>query len=266
MEDSAAILCAPGHVIRMTRRRLHGRRFFVALIVNAIISVLCGVLTILILQAWPPRYRWSKDIALTIGLPSRSPIYQARFFRPRRLIWKQRSGPVDAFFKARIAVVGLTRPGVEHIVEIPVIREWRPVLGRSVSVYVLPQLCRYSDLRYFPPDIKEKRLGGQLRLEDLLGAGDSAVLRMYVFAYRPHTGTRWMRRGVYTLTSIKPGRFKGSELEDPPDNRPPEVEDLHVEHPLLSQATPASNGGPEPGAVLTFGSLTIKVHRRPRQQ
>jgi hypothetical protein len=129
---------------------------YVALIINVIISVLCGILTILILQAWPPRYRWSKAVALATGLPSRSAIYQTRFMRPRRLIWKRRRGPIDVFFKARIAVEGLTAAGLEHIVEIPVIREWRPSLGRAVYVYVLPQLCRYSDLRYFPADISRR--------------------------------------------------------------------------------------------------------------
>ena len=236
------------------------------LIVNAVISVLCGILTVLILQTWPPRYRWSKDIALAIGSPSGSPIYRARFMRPsRRFIWKHRRGPIDVFFKARIAVEGLTTAGVENIVESPVIREWRPMLGRSVYVYVLPQLCKYSDLRYFPDEIKQKRLAGNLRLEDLLGIRGSAVLRIYAFAYRPYSGTRWMRRGAYTLESVKPGRFNGLKLQIPPDNQPPEVEDLNLEHPPSNGTTPDNDFRAAPKATLTFGSFTVEVNRRMRR-
>lgn len=235
------------------------------LIVSAVISVLCGILTVLILQAWPPRYRWSRDIAWAIGVPSGSPVYRVCFMRPgRRLIWKHRRGPIDVSFKARVAVRGLTTAGLEHIIEIPVIREWRPMLGRSVYVYVLPQLCKYSDLRYFPDEIKQKRLAGNLRLEDLLGIRGSAVLRIYAFAYRPYTGTRWMRRGAYTLESVKPGRLKGLKLEVLPNNQPPEVEDLNVEHPPSSGAVRNYNMRTAPKVALTFGSFSVEVHGRLR--
>jgi hypothetical protein len=74
-----------------------------------------------------------------------------------------------------------------------------------------------------------------------------------------------MRRGVYTLTSIKPGRFKGLEVVGSPDNRSPEVEDLHVEHLPLNKAGTSDSMMPKPTASLTLGSLTIEVHRG-RQQ
>jgi hypothetical protein len=247
---------------RLRCRFVRKRGYFMALISDVVISIACGIIVVLILQAWPTRYRWSKDIALSTGLPSRSPVYQARFGRPRRLIWKSRWGAIDVSFKARVSVEGLTATRREHIVEIPVLHEWRPVLGRTVNVYILPHLCSYSELRYFPSEIKQKKSAGQLRLEDLLGVNSSAVLRIYAFAYRPYTGTRWMRRGKYSLESIKPGRFNYMEFRNARDGRPPEVIDIEDNGPSTLEADSGTNT--RPGSVkllLAFGSLTIEVSR-----
>jgi hypothetical protein len=136
---------------------------------------------------------------------------------------------MDITFNARVAVWGLgRRPDSEKIVSIPVTKSWRPSVGRSVNVVLMPELCGEIDLRYFPDEVREKRSNGSLRLEDLLSAGTCSVLRVYVFAYRPYVGTRWMLRGKYDRNAIKPGYFfpRSGKVDVRPDGAPPPVDDI----------------------------------------
>ena len=231
-----------------------------AFALNVIVSLLCSIAAVIILQTLPPRHRWSRDIAKNVGTPSGTPIYRVKLMRPQHLLWKRRKGPIDAVFRARVAVAKLTNTGGEHIVEVPVIREWRPVLGHSVSLYILPQLCNYADLRYFPAPLKEKRLAGSLCLEDLLGVNDTARLRIYVFAYRRYTGTRWMRQQSYVIDSIKPGNFKGLNVEPSANFSIPRVEDLLVPESLSKKNVGASTRG-RVKEIMRIGPVAITISR-----
>jgi hypothetical protein len=200
---------------------------------NVLVGIVSAIVAIVVLQTWPPRYKWSKDVSLTTGMPSRRPVYQVKLLRRRRRIFKNRRNPMDLMFRARVATWGIgNRPNNEKIVPIPTTRPWRPSVGRTVLLPLAPHLCEEEDLRYFPTEIRKKCRAGTLTLDDLLTAGERSELRVYVFAYRPYIGTRWMLRGRYTHDDIKPGRFQagGGVVIVPPDRRPPEVEDLGIEH------------------------------------
>lgn len=177
-------------------------------LLSLVIGVCSAIATVVILQLWPARYRWSEDISLTVGHPSGRPIYRVKLSRPSRRIFKNRRNPIDASFGARVAVSGLGRfQNYEKIVEIPVHREWLPSLGNLVHLWLLPERCDLRDLREFPADIKDSLRRQELTLDALLGCGSESVLRVYVFAYRPYMGTRWTVRRKYFFTDIKPGYF-----------------------------------------------------------
>jgi hypothetical protein len=171
-------------------------------ILNAGIGVLSGIVAVVLMQVWPARYRWSKEISWTVGDVSGRPIHRVKLGRRKRWIWKRRGGPIDVTFRARVAVTNIGTSTAEKVVAIPVSKDWRPVIGRAVLVHLLPEECDMRNLRHFPPEIHRKRAAGTLGLDDLLGVGD-AELRVYVFAYRPRVGTRWMRRQKYTIESIR---------------------------------------------------------------
>jgi hypothetical protein len=92
-----------------------------------------------------------------------------------------------------------------------------------------------SDLRYFPKEIKQKRQDGTLRLEDFLALNSEAQLRIYAFAYRPYTGTQWMRRGKYYRRDVQAGSFKKRKFVPSPTDELPEVADVLENH--ISQAS-----------------------------
>lgn len=177
-------------------------------LLSLLIGVCSAIVTILILQLWPVRYSWSEDVSRTVGHPSGRPNYRVKLFRPRRWLFENRRNPIDASFGARVSVTGLGRfQNFEKIVEIPVHREWRPSLGNLVHLWLMPERCDLRDLREFPEDIKEACRREELTLEALLESGSDAMLRVYVFAYRPYMGTRWTVRRKYLASDIKPGYF-----------------------------------------------------------
>ena len=177
-------------------------------LLSLVIGVCSAIVTVVILQLWPARYSWSKDISQTVGHPSGRPIYRVKLYRPSRRVFKNRRNPIDASFGARVAVTGLGRFGnYEKIVEIPVHREWLPSLGDLVHLWLMPERCDLRDLREFPEAIKEALRRKELTLDSLLGCGTTSVLRVYVFAYRPYMGTRWTVRKRYVALDIKPGYF-----------------------------------------------------------
>lgn len=219
-----------------------------------------------LLQVWPPRYRWSKEVSWTVGEESGMAIHQVKLGRRRRRIWKRRGSPTDVTFRARVAVTGIgEKSRAEKIVAIPVDKEWRPVVGQAVLVTLLPEQCDERDLRYFPNDIRSKRANRTLRLEDLLRI-ENTELRVYVFAYRPRVGTRWMRRGKYTLKSIQPGGFRGMTIDPPEDGKPPVRPDLLNSHQRLATPRPSDLASePTPPAVaVAVGAWAIEIRRRHR--
>jgi hypothetical protein len=177
-------------------------------LLSLLIGVCAAIVTILVLQLWPVRYSWSEDVSRTVGDPSGRPLYRAKLFRPRRLLFRNRRNPIDASFGARVAVTGLGRfQNYEKIVEIPVHREWLPSLGTLVHLWLRPDQCDVRDLREFPDEIKDACLRQELTLEALLSSGTDAVLRVYVFAYRPYMGTRWTVRRKYVAADVRAGYF-----------------------------------------------------------
>jgi hypothetical protein len=196
-------------------------------LVAILLGIISAIVAVVLLQIWPHGYRWSKDISWTEGSPSGDPIHQVKLGRRRRkLLKKYRPGPIDLSFYARIAVEGIGyRPDAEKVVAIPVSKSWRPAVGRSTLIKLLPAECDPRDLRYFPPEILEKRRRGTLTTADLLSVGD-AKLRVYVFANRPRTGTRWMLKAQYDRHAVKPGVFDGMKVSVPEDGCPPKRPDL----------------------------------------
>src|SRR6185437_3168923 len=53
----------------------------------------------------------------------------------------------------------------------------------------------------------ENRRREELTLETVLESGSDAMLRVYVFDYRPYMGTRWTVRRKYLASDIKPWIF-----------------------------------------------------------
>ena len=210
-------------------------------IVNAGLGVVAAVLAVVLMQAWPTRYRWSKTISLTRGQQSGRPIYRVRFgprmrrprngsspearpFDPDRRT--KRKGPIDVTIHARIAVRGLgVRKNSDFVVAIPVQKAWRPVAQGGVLTTLRPELCDPEELRYFPDVIKAKRANGTLSVQDLLEL-DRSELRLYAFGYRSYTGTRFMVRRFYNLDRIVPGVYDGDEVSRSADGEPPERPDL----------------------------------------
>ena len=178
------------------------------IVLSLVVGIGAAIATILLLQLWPVRYSWSHDISRTVGHPSGRALYRVKLHRPRRLLFTNRRNPIDASFGARVAVSGVGRfQNYEKIVEIPVHPEWLPSLGDRVHVWLMPERCDVRDLREFPEEIKEACRRHELTLDALLGAGTAAVLRVYVFAYRPYMGTRWYVRRKYVAADVKPGYF-----------------------------------------------------------
>lgn len=242
-------------------------------LLNLLVGIVSAVVAVVILQASPSRYKWSTDISLAEGQPSGRPVYQVKLFRRRRRVWKGRRLPMDLTFNARVAVEGLGhRRNTEKIVPIPVTKSWRPVVAQSVLLSLLPEKCSADDLRYFPEDIREKCRLGTLTLEDLLSTGTTATLRVYVFAYRPYVGTRWMIRGRYTSPAIKPGRFAEGRgtVEVSTDGKPPEVDDLFVHEPALDhlsspEDSTSSDEVTSPWISLRIGQAEITVCTKSRE-
>ncbi len=196
-------------------------------LVSIPVGIFSAIVAVFLLQGWPHGYSWAKDISWTEGEPSGHPIYQVKLERRKHRVFKAlRRGPMDVQFHARVATKGIGyRPKLEKIVAIPVDKDWRPVVAKSVLVKLLVGQCEERHLRYFPDAVRSKRRAGTLTLEDLLKVGESE-LRVYVFAYRRRAGSRWMARAKYGPDAIKPGLYEGLRVVVPEDGRPPRRPDL----------------------------------------
>jgi len=226
-----------------------------AALLDLVIGVVSAVLAVVLLQAWPPRYRWSKEISWTVGDETGRAIHRVKLGRGRRRIWNRRGGPIDVTFRARVAVTSIGTSTGENIVAIPVSKEWRPVIGRAVLVHLLPQDCDVRDLRHFPQEIHRKRADGTLRLDDLLRVGD-AELRVYVFAYRRRVGTRWMLRQKYTVEAIQPGVFQGLKVRQARDGQPPAQPE-----PITDTSTLVRHGRGAPTFAVSIGRWSVELYR-----
>jgi hypothetical protein len=142
----------------------------VTVVLNLAIGVLSAVIAVMLMQAWPPRYRWSTAISWTTGEESGLAIHRVKLGRSRRRLWKYRGSPMDVTFRARVAVDGIGAKGsAEKVVAIPVDKEWRPVIASAVLVNLRPELCDERDLRYFPTDVRAKRANGTCELTTCCG-------------------------------------------------------------------------------------------------
>lgn len=235
---------------------------------NLGIGVVSAIFAVVLMQAWPPRYRWSKEISWTVDGEYGRATHRVKLGRRKRWIWKRRGSPIDVTFRARVGVRGIgPSPGTEKIVAIPVDKEWRPVIASAVFVNLLPEQCDARDLRHFPVEIRTKRADGTLDLNDLLRVGN-AELRVYVFAYRPRVGTRWMRRQKYTLDAIQPGVFKGLKVLAPGDGKPPVRPDLRSRDELSTElgtrhqpASTHTTSSVLPAASVAVGRWTFEIRR-----
>jgi hypothetical protein len=167
---------------------------------------------------------------------------------------------MDVTFRARIAVLGIEPgPRAEKIVVIPVFRDWRPTVDGRVSTYLVPSRCDARDLRWFPEEIRRRHADRALTLADLLSVGD-ATLRLYMFAYRPYVGTRFMVRGRYDKTALIPGLYEGGEVVPAADQIPPVQPELEADEgtSLLQVDTAA----PESKlAAISIGRWNLELRR-----
>ncbi|MFD6679193.1 hypothetical protein [Micromonospora parva] len=180
-------------------------------LLNVLLGVVAGVVTLFLIQNLPPRYKWSPEICLRPNTEGGRPIYEARFGRGRYKVWRKRPGPIDVSFYARLSYKGESLRGeVERVVEVPVTKAWRPTIFRAVYLQFLVHEIAVDNISFLPGKIQEKARSKTLTMEDLLtpGEGISAALRVYAFAYRPNTGTRWMQRKRYQYTDIRRGAFQ----------------------------------------------------------
>jgi hypothetical protein len=158
-------------------------------VVNVVLGVVAGVLTLLLLQSLPGSHRWSVEVCQrpAHGNPSRT-VYEARLGRSRYRLWKKRRGPIDVHFYARLAYKGPgLRGAIERIVEVPVTKSWRPVIARNVYLqFLLDQIPREELAFLERHDDRELAVTLQGLLQPRPGI--EAALRVYAFAYRPLWG------------------------------------------------------------------------------
>lgn len=175
------------------------------IMVGAILSLAIGVIsaavTVLLLHAWPTRYRWGLYVEESQGDASGRLMYRAKLYRPRRRITVRLRRPMDVTFHARVAV---TTDEAQMLIEIPVERNWRPRINHAVYTELFASYCDPRDLTYLSQVVQDKRARGVLTIRDLL-AIDGASLHLYAFAYRPYSGTRLLMFRRFHASDVESG-------------------------------------------------------------
>jgi hypothetical protein len=186
---------------------------------EVVIGLLTAVVAVLIMQNVPVGLRLSNEMQIRQRHDG-TRIYRAML---RRRWWYPRifAGPVDVNFYGRF-VTG--HEGNEHILEVPLVKQWRPAVGRQVMPSVVIDQCNGDRLRQFLRIIQvDEGHGLPQSLDDLFDLQPDAELRIYVFGYHRRTGTRWTLERKYARDRVKPGRFDRAGRRVVEEQEPPVV-------------------------------------------
>jgi hypothetical protein len=185
-------------------------------VLNALIGGLIGLIASLI--AWwlgasglAPKIDFGPRISKLVYDHPPQASYRIKFsLRPRR--W-MRSAAVDAEVQVRLLVTGLSRraPHNQLAIEIPVRRARIMVLGSNHIARL--QLENIDDVDMLPAEAARRVNAGTVTLEELLGLGVRAKLRVYVSAADGLMRARRVSTHEYTLDDIAVGPFQRDGLD-----------------------------------------------------
>jgi hypothetical protein len=216
------------------------------------IGVASAVVTVMLLQTWPTRFRFASRVERSRGDRTGRRIYRVKLYRPQRPGARLLRRPFDVTFHARVV---LDPRRSEKVVEIPVGKDWRPRIAGAVMTDLLPFACDPRELRPFPTDVQEKRRTGTLTIDHLL-AVPNTVLRVYAFMHRPYSGTRLVVFREYDADAVQSGHFARRDNFEPSPEPPTRTErDLPQRLPRDSTHRRLFS--------LTAGRLTLTLDRTP---
>jgi hypothetical protein len=192
-------------------------------LINGIFGFVIGVLASII--AWiittkliVPKVEFSKNIAKTRQRQSEVPIYKfCMRNKGKRMIID-----IDIYFRVRIQGINEEQPTIWRVFTIPL-----NVIGNK-CIYLKPTSkkfygseftikineCEEFTHFYYPEDIKNKYMKGELTLEDIFNIGKDAYAEIIIFGYDNLSGARkCFISHKYSIVNIIEGKFASRSMD-----------------------------------------------------